>query len=209
VAVRADRHLPRPHRKTRQSHNGSRASDLYCPFREGENRQIVMSSWPAPRRRSPRTPRSVGHLRPERRRPVLAQATHLTQRHFNRSSTLVRDRGRMTTRWTFRLARVWAALFSASGPEDYVDYDDRDADPRCVRRDAAAIHVRGDMNFADDNVDIQIRALFGLSGPRCAGYPGRTVSRSPPQEGRCRSQAAHVNRLADKSRSRRNTLLNR
>jgi hypothetical protein len=54
----------------------------------------------------------------ERRRPALAQATHPTQRHFNGSSTLVRDRGRMTTRWTFRLARVWAACPPRRGHED-------------------------------------------------------------------------------------------
>ena len=110
-----------------------------------------MPSWQAPRPRSPRTPSTcgprllaasrrtedaaknsggLGHLRPERRRPALAQATHPTQRHFNGSSTLVRDRGHMTTRWTFRLARVWAAQFTASGPEDYADYADCDADPR-------------------------------------------------------------------------------
>ena len=44
----------------------------------------------------------------------------------------------MTTRWTFRLARVWAALFTASGPEDYADYADCDADPCRVRREPAA-----------------------------------------------------------------------
>ena len=90
----------------------------------------------------PKNSGGLDHLRPERRRPALEQATHPTQRHFNRSSTLVRDRGRMTTRWTFRLARVWVAQFTASGPEDYADYADCDADPRRVRREPAAIRVR-------------------------------------------------------------------
>ena len=48
----------------------------------------------------------------------------------------------MTTRWTFRLARVGAAQFTASGPEDYADHADCDADPRRVRREPAAIRVR-------------------------------------------------------------------
>ena len=48
----------------------------------------------------------------------------------------------MTTRWTFRPAQVWAALFTAVGPEDYADYADCDADPRRVRREPAAIRVR-------------------------------------------------------------------
>jgi hypothetical protein len=48
----------------------------------------------------------------------------------------------MTTRWTFRLARVWAAPFTASGLEDHADYADCDADPRRVRREPAEIRVR-------------------------------------------------------------------
>jgi hypothetical protein len=48
----------------------------------------------------------------------------------------------MTTRWTFRLARVWAAPFTAPGLEDHADYADCDADPRRVRREPAAIRVR-------------------------------------------------------------------
>ena len=44
----------------------------------------------------------------------------------------------MTTRWTFRLARVWAAPFTAPGLEDHADYADCDADPRRVRREPAA-----------------------------------------------------------------------
>jgi hypothetical protein len=48
----------------------------------------------------------------------------------------------MTTRWTFRLARVWAALFTASGLEAYAHDADCDADPRRVRREPAAIRVR-------------------------------------------------------------------
>ena len=45
----------------------------------------------------------------------------------------------MNTRGAFGLARVWAALFTASRPEDYADYADRDADSRRVRSELAAI----------------------------------------------------------------------
>lgn len=44
----------------------------------------------------------------------------------------------MTTQWTFRLARVSAVLFTASGPEDYADYADCDADPCRGRHESAA-----------------------------------------------------------------------
>ena len=102
-----------------------------CPqcarFAEGVGRGSGCSGWRRNSRRGHR--RSVAsrhegtaHRPIPRRRPTLVQATHPThptQRCFNGSSTLVRDRRRMTTRWTFRLARVWAALFTASGPEDY------------------------------------------------------------------------------------------
>ena len=63
----------------------------------------------------------------------------------------------MTTQWTFRRAQVWAALFTASGPEDYAEYADCDADPCRVRREPAADlvaawpindHSGDDMNFA-------------------------------------------------------------
>ena len=47
----------------------------------------------------------------------------------------------MTARWTFRLARVWAALFTASGPEDFDDYADCHADPRRVHREQTAIRL--------------------------------------------------------------------
>jgi hypothetical protein len=48
----------------------------------------------------------------------------------------------MNTRWTFGLARVWAALLTASRPEIYIDHAHRDADSRRVRSELAAIHGR-------------------------------------------------------------------
>jgi hypothetical protein len=48
----------------------------------------------------------------------------------------------MTTRWTFRLARLLGRPVHRIGPKDYADYADRDADPRRVRREPAAIGVR-------------------------------------------------------------------
>ena len=70
----------------------------------------------------------------------------------------------MTTRRTFRLARVWAAVFTALGPEDYADYADCGADPRRVRREPAAIpvgfpHIRFHMPAPADLIEQTSRRL--------------------------------------------------
>ena len=67
-----------------------------------------------------------------------------------------------------------------------------------------------DTVVGDGVADNQIHPVLGCAGPRSAnvGDPAWVLSRSPPQDGRCRSQAARVLRLGGESHAGRNTLLN-
>jgi hypothetical protein len=128
-------------------------------------------------------------------------AIPLTQRRFNRSSTLVRDGGRMNTALDLLVSVGMGRPVHhvGSGQPGRVCPSERQPPPSARRAGSNSCplpHIRFHM-AAPDVVDNHINAVLCFSGPRNGrvGYPVWTLSRSPPQDSDCRSQPARTLRL--------------
>ena len=120
------------------------------------------------------------------------QAIPLTQRRFNRSSTLVRDGGRMNTALDLLVSVGMRRPVHhvGSGQLGRVCRSERQPPPSARRAGSNSgplPHVRFHM-AAPDVVDNHINAVLCFCGPRKGrvGYPAWKLSRSPPQDSDCR-----------------------